>query len=165
MQRVYHKVPNVSPTAYISFRAFVSPDLVADDYTYIGLGSLVGPRVQIGAYSMIGPQVICAGDDHRFDVCETPIIFSGRPTLRPTIIGRDVWIGAQCVILSGVTIGNGAIVAAGSVVAKDIPPCEIHGGVPNAKIRNRFSNDEDTVRHLDYLKRKPAKGQFATLMW
>jgi len=161
LQRIYHRTPHVSPAAYISFRARVAPDLVAEEFTYVAMGSLIGPQVKIGAYSMIGPQVICTGGDHRFDVCATPMIFSGRPTLRPTIIGRDVWIGAQCVILSGVRIGDGAIVAAGSVVSKDIPPCEIHGGVPSVKIRNRFSNDEDTARHLAYLRRKPVKGQFA----
>lgn len=165
LQHLYHHVPNVSSTAYISFRTSISSDLVAGDYTYIGMGSIVGPKVEIGAYSMLGPQVICAGDDHRFDICETAIIFSGRPILRPTTIGRDVWIGAQCIILAGVSIGDGAIVAAGTVVTKDIPPCEIHGGVPNSKIRNRFSDEKDTLRHLKYLKQKPSKGEFVSSKW
>lgn len=53
------------------------------------------------------------------------------------VIGNDVWIGANCVILSGVNIGDGAIIAAGSVVTKDIPPYTIAGGVPAKPIKKR----------------------------
>ncbi len=53
-------------------------------------------------------------------------------------IGNDVWIGAQCVILSGVTIGDGAVIAANSVVANDIPPYAIVGGSPAKVIKYRF---------------------------
>lgn len=56
-------------------------------------------------------------------------------------IGNDVWIGRRCLILDGVTIGDGAIIAAGAVVTKDIPPYAIAGGVPAKVIKYRFSND------------------------
>ena len=59
----------------------------------------------------------------------------------PVIIGNDVWIGAQCVILSGVKIGDGAVVAANSVVTKDVPPYSIVAGSPAKVIRYRFSED------------------------
>jgi len=52
-------------------------------------------------------------------------------------IGSDVWIGVNCVILKGVTIGSGAIVAAGSVVTKSVQPCTVVGGVPARILRNR----------------------------
>lgn len=58
-----------------------------------------------------------------------------------TIIGSDAWIGAQCVILSGVNVGDGAVVAANSVVTKDVPPYAIVGGSPAKLIRYRFSED------------------------
>jgi acetyltransferase-like isoleucine patch superfamily enzyme len=90
-----------------------------------------------------------------------PIIFSGRPDLRPTVIGRDAWIGAHSIILPGVEIGDGAIIAAGSVVSRSVPPCEIHGGVPNRKIRDRFENAADRVRHLEFLREAPRRGRFA----
>ena len=57
------------------------------------------------------------------------------------VIGNDVWIGYEAVILSGVTIGDGAIVAARSVVTKDVPPYTIVGGVPARPIRQRFGQE------------------------
>lgn len=62
------------------------------------------------------------------------------------LIGNDVWIGYEAVILSGVTIGDGAIVAARSVVTKDVPPYTIVGGVPAKPIRRRF--DQETIDAL-----------------
>ena len=58
------------------------------------------------------------------------------------MIGNDVWIGFEAVILAGVTIGDGAIIGARAVVTKDVPPYTIVGGVPAKPIRKRFS-DED----------------------
>lgn len=58
------------------------------------------------------------------------------------VVGNDVWIGYEAVILAGVTIGDGAIVAARAVVTKDVPPYTIVGGVPARPIRRRFSQPE-----------------------
>ena len=58
------------------------------------------------------------------------------------VVGNDVWIGYEAVILAGVTIGDGAIVAARAVVTKDVPPYTIVGGVPARPIRARFSQPE-----------------------
>lgn len=60
---------------------------------------------------------------------------------KPIVIGNDVWIGANAVILPGVNIGDGAVIAAGAVVTKDVEPYAIVGGVPAKLIRYRFSND------------------------
>lgn len=62
------------------------------------------------------------------------------------VIGNDVWIGYEAVILAGVTVGDGAIIGARAVVTKDIPPYTIVGGVPAKPIRKRFS--EDTIAAL-----------------
>lgn len=64
------------------------------------------------------------------------------------IIGNDVWIGWNSIILSGVKIGDGAIVAAGSVVTKDVPDFSIVGGVPARKLSNRFKSDKDKKMHI-----------------
>ena len=61
-------------------------------------------------------------------------------------IGNDVWIGANAIILDGITISDGAIIGAGAVVTKDVPPYAIVGGVPAKIIRYRF--DEDTIKKL-----------------
>ncbi len=57
------------------------------------------------------------------------------------VIGNDVWIGYEAVIMAGVTIGDGAIIGTRAVVTKDVPPYTIVGGVPAKPIRNRFSNE------------------------
>lgn len=57
------------------------------------------------------------------------------------VIGNDVWIGYEAVIMAGVTIGDGAIIGARAVVTKDVPPYTIVGGVPARDIRRRFSDD------------------------
>jgi acetyltransferase-like isoleucine patch superfamily enzyme len=152
---------NVHRTAYVAPGSTIAPDLIAGPYTYIGHGALIGRNVSIGAYSMFGPAVLCMGDDHRFDKVGVPTIFSGRPALRSTTIGIDVWVGARSILLAGVTIGDGAIIAAGTVVSKDVPPCEIHGGSPNKKIRDRFATEAEKNRHLEYLSLPPRAGEFA----
>jgi acetyltransferase-like isoleucine patch superfamily enzyme len=100
------------------------------------------------------------GDDHVFDVAGQPTTFSGRPPLRPTKIGRDVWIGCNSVVLAGVTVGDGAIIAAGSVVTKDVGPFMIVGGVPAKVIRPRFQNDEALRKHMAMLAEPPRAGRF-----
>lgn len=79
------------------------------------------------------------------------MIFAGRDR-KKTIIGDDVWVGAYSIIMAGVTIGDGAIVAAGSVVTKNIEPYTIVGGCPAKLIKMRF-NDEKIKIHTEMLKR------------
>lgn len=66
------------------------------------------------------------------------------------VIGNDVWIGYEAVILAGVTIGDGAIIATRAVVTKDVPPYTIVGGVPAKPIRPRF--DDDVAAELERLR-------------
>ena len=67
------------------------------------------------------------------------------------MIGRDVWIGANAIVFASVSIGDGAIVAAGAVVTKDIPAFEVHGGVPAKYLRKRFDSVADEKTHLAML--------------
>ena len=61
-------------------------------------------------------------------------------------IGHDVWIGSRAVIMAGVSVGHGAVIAAGAIINKDVEPYTIVGGVPGKPIRKRF--DEQTVERL-----------------
>lgn len=93
-------------------------------------GLTIGDRVLIG----YGTQILTR--NHRIPPMPGRIFGAGHESL-PVEIGDDVWIGANCVILPGVTIGEHAVVAAGSVVTKSVPPGGIVGGAPARLIRNR----------------------------
>lgn len=148
---------NVHPTFYISPKCLISPDLIAHEYGFIASECRIGPKVELGKYVMFGPKVAIIGADHRFDKPGTPMIFSGRPELLPTIIEDDVWVGYGATIMAGVRIGRGAIVAAGAVITKDIPPYQIHGGIPAKKICERFLNEEDKLKHDRMLDEPPTE--------
>ncbi|UVK56035.1 CatB-related O-acetyltransferase [Mesorhizobium sp. AR02] len=105
--------------------------------------------VRIGSFCSIGPGVlfICAAE-HRVDTATTfPIQFvdgkirnaPGTVGKGPITVGHDVWIGARCIILGGVTIGSGAVIGAGSIVTRDIAPYAIAVGNPARVIRYRFA--------------------------
>lgn len=105
-------------------------------------------KVIVGKYSVIGPQCTIVTNSH----CATV----GVPMFQLTdshindksgdvIIEEDVWIGARCTILAGVTIGRGAIVGAGAVVTKSIPPYAVVVGVPAKIIGSKFSEEGVTI--------------------
>lgn len=147
------------PTFYTNDCKGISGDLIAHEYTFCSKACIIGPQVEIGAYTMFGPRVLIVGDDHVFSSPGIPAYFAGRPERRKTTLGRDVWIGAGTIIMAGVTIGRGSIVAAGAVVTKDIPPFEIHAGVPAKKLRDRFDNEQDKQTHDEMLSREPFLGE------
>ena len=120
----------------------VSHDLKAGAYTYIGPNCMIYPNVIIGKYTMLASDVYIIGGDHNYRTPGIPSVFNGRDMPQKTIIGDDVWIGSKSIIMCGVKIGNGAIIAAGSVVTKDVEPYAIYGGIPAKKIRMRFSAEE-----------------------
>lgn len=126
------------------------------DFTY-GLPEILmwgnDGKLFIGKYCSIGGYVkIILGGNHRADWVTTyPFSYfrddakhiPGHPYSNGDIvIGNDVWIGLGCTILSGVTIGDGAILAAHSVITKDVAPYAIVGGNPARLIRNRFSDEQ-----------------------
>ncbi|MDX2133699.1 MAG: acyltransferase [Saprospiraceae bacterium] len=91
--------------------------------------------VQIGNNNLIGACTKFVDHDHGFGPGE--LISKQECPTQPIILGNDIWIGYNVVILKGVTIGNGSVVAAGAVVTKSIPQNEVWGGVPARKIRDR----------------------------
>jgi virginiamycin A acetyltransferase len=121
----------------------------------------VGDRLRIGKFCAIarGVKFIMNGANHQMNGISTFPFFifgNGWETAQPTAdelpykgdtaIGNDVWIGYDALIMPGVTIGDGAIIAARSVIAADVPPYAIVGGNPARVVRQRF--DADSVRRL-----------------
>lgn len=92
--------------------------------------------VFIGDNVMIAPSVVIVAFNHGFDKMEVPML-QQENTEKPVYIEDDIWIGANVTILNGVRIGTGSIVAANSLINKDVEPFSIVGGVPAKKIKSR----------------------------
>lgn len=92
--------------------------------------------VTIGDRTLIGYRTQILSNNHRIPNGRAPIFYAGHEG-KPVLIGNDVWIGANCLILPGVTIGEGAVVAGGSIVTKDIPPFSIVAGNPARILKER----------------------------
>ena len=116
------------------------------EYSSLGdYGYYISARasISIGNYVMSGPQVMMITGNHRIDYIGEYMInvtndMKNENDDMPIVIEDDVWIGARAIILKGVTIHTGSVIAAGSVVTKDIPPYEVWGGVPAKFISRRF---------------------------
>jgi acetyltransferase-like isoleucine patch superfamily enzyme len=107
-------------------------DVRIGDYTRIGLhNTIIGP-VTIGNHVNLAQGITVTALNHNFEDSNKRIDEQGVST-NPVIIEDDIWIGANAVILPGVTIGHHSVVAAGAVVTKDVPPHSLVAGVP-AKI-------------------------------
>lgn len=156
---------NISNTSYISTNARISKDIVMNDFSYVGPNCLLYKKITIGKFSMIANNVSIIGQDHIWKNSSLPIIFSGRPlNFKETIIGKDVWVGAHSIIKTGIKIGDGSIIAMGSVVTKDIPPYSIYGGNPAKFIKMRFNRqqikehkimlEQNIINHYDLLANK-----------
>jgi maltose O-acetyltransferase len=111
--------------------------IVLGDRSGLGIDSqLIGP-VQVGADVMMGPRVTILTRNHAFCDPERPMNEQGAAEVAPVTIEDDVWIGMATIILPGVTIGTGAVIGAGSVVTKSIPPYSVSAGNPARVIRDR----------------------------
>lgn len=151
------RLKNASNHAFINGYSNIAKDFIAADHSYVGPGAVINAGVTIGKYTMLGPRVSIVGNDHVFTNIGTPIISAGRPPFVSTTIGMDVWIGANCTVLCGVTIEDCAIIAAGSVVTRDVKKGEIVGGVPAKFIKNRFQNPTDLESHIAAILKSDAQ--------
>jgi acetyltransferase-like isoleucine patch superfamily enzyme len=104
----------------------------------INTGSLLDGRggITIGDSVMIGPYVVIVSSQHQFIHPEIAMT-SLNHIMMPVNIGNDVWIGAHSVIRGGITIGQGAVIAAGAIVTRDVGEYKIVGGVPAIEIGDR----------------------------
>jgi len=139
----------------------INKDIIAKEYVYIGPNCSIPPNVSIGKYTMLAPNVSILGGDHIFSNPNSPIIFSGRPEMPKTVIAEDVWVGANVLIMAGINIGNGAIIAAGSIVTKDIEAYSIYGGNPAKFIKMRFDENE-IISHRKMLAKENIEINYTT---
>ena len=104
-------------------------------YCYIGCSG----KTEIGNHVMMSPRVSIYSENHNFDRTDIPMKEQG-VTRQETVIEDDCWIASNSIILAGVRIGRGSIVAAGSVVTKDVPPYAVVAGNPARIIKMRESH-------------------------
>lgn len=183
--------PDVPSVCFIK-NTITRPNIEVGDYTYYDDDEapesfeqhvthhyeFLGDKLIIGRFCAIakGIQFVMNGANHRmnsattypFNIMDggwekvTPVL-AELPLKGDTVVGNDVWIGQSVTAMPGVHIGDGAIIAACSVVAKDVPPYHIAGGNPCRVIKKRF--DDDLVEYLLELKwwAWPAEKVFANL--
>ena len=165
-----HPVKSFTQVCFIK-NTIKNPNIEIGDYTYyddpedstnfeknvLYHFDFIGDKLKIGKFCAISRNVkfIMNGANHRIDTISSypfPIFGGswaeklkdvpvGAPIKGDTIIGSDIWIGYGATIMPGVKIGDGAIIAANSVVTSDVPPYSIYGGNPSKLIRNKFSDD------------------------
>ncbi|WP_215226563.1 acyltransferase [Echinicola shivajiensis] len=104
-------------------------------YAYIGCSGYI----EIGNNVMVSPRVSIYSENHNFADTNQPMIDQG-VTRSYAIIEDDCWIASNSIILAGVTVGRGSVVAAGSVVTKDVPPYSVVGGNPARVIKSRLKS-------------------------
>lgn len=113
---------------------------------YVGFDCHLGADVTFGSDVLIASSVSFVGGDHRYNIPGKAIKKSGRAESAKILISNDVWIGHGSILCGSISIGEGAIIAAGSVVVKDVPPYGIVGGNPAKLIKYRFDG-EILARH------------------
>jgi acetyltransferase-like isoleucine patch superfamily enzyme len=138
-------------------RIWAPKQVVIGSNVYIGKDVQIEANCEIGDYCLVANRVAIIGrHDHDFSAIGFPVRFSPWvgsdrfPNLHAedkAVIESDVWLGYGAIVLTGVTIGRGSIVAAGSVVTKDVAPYSIVAGVPAKTIGQRFSDASEIERH------------------
>ena len=123
---------NIEQFADIGFH----PTVRIGNNSGIGVRSTV-THADIGDDVMMGPEFVYIPVNHVFDRTDVPMRLQDRTPFERLTIGNDVWIGRRVMVMPGVRIGDGAIIAAGAVVTKDVPDYAIVGGVPAKVIRFR----------------------------
>ncbi len=151
----FGKDPYIGRMVYMWAKHNIS---IGDNF-YIGKFSQIECDAEIGDHVIMANRVALIGRyDHNYQQIGVPIRLSSK--IRDTdynwkgldekiVIEDDVWIGYGVIILGGVKIGQGSIVAAGSVVTKDVEPFSIYAGVPAKRVRSRFDAESDLKNHLE----------------
>jgi len=148
--------------AGIRVRLWARKTLIIGNDFYIGRDSFIETDCIIGNQVIFGNKVAIVGKyDHNFQEVGKPMRFTSQIRDKNyswkglnsiTKIGDDVWVGYGTIIMGGVKIGNGCIIAAGSIVTKDLDPYSIYAGIPAKKIKKRFDSELEELTHIALLK-------------
>lgn len=164
-----HPIAGYEKEIYVK-PAIKNPNIIVGDFTYIADSEFEshithhydfnGDKLVIGKFCQLaaGVEFMMNGANHQMNAVSTfpfytlygwnmkPPAASDMPLKGDTVIGNDVWIGQNAVILPGVNIGDGAIIGANSVVSRDVPPYTVAAGNPAREIRKRF--DDEMIKLL-----------------
>ena len=161
LRKVTYRKYDIGPGFHAGRQVF----LYAKNGIKTGKNFYMGRFSEIACDAEIGDNVIFANFvsligkyDHHYQTVGVPTRlasqirdkeYSWKGLTSKVVIEDDVWVGYGVKILSGVRIGRGSIIAAGSVVTSDVEPLSIYGGVPARRISSRFDSEEDEKKHLD----------------
>lgn len=173
--KIRFKNVKLEPETSINYKSKISEFVAVSDnclinngiiksYTYIGRDSVI-QNAEIGFFCSIANEVLIGLGAHPLHFISTSPLFYriNNPVkiklirenfefeeYKKIVIGNDVWIGTRAIIMDGITIGNGAVIAANSVVTRDVPAYAVVGGVPAKIIKFRFNTNE--ILQLEQLK-------------
>lgn len=147
----------IDKTAYVGSGTLLYDSSIGK-YSYMGYDCEV-VNCEIGKFCSLANNVIIGGAQHPLNWVSTSPVFYNQQggsnhhlgslefdKTKRSYIGNDVWIGNRAIIMQGIRIGDGAVIGAGAVITKDVPPYAIVGGIPARIIRYRF--DEQTIAEL-----------------
>ncbi|MGO5361225.1 MULTISPECIES: acyltransferase [unclassified Collinsella] len=130
---------NVGKGINIERGATFSSSVTIGDASGIGKDCELHGEVHIGDHVMMAAECVFYTRNHETSRTDIPMSQQGETEMNPIYIGDDVWLGRRVMVMPGVHIGNGCIVAAGAVVTKDLPPYTVAGGVPAKIIGSRLN--------------------------
>jgi maltose O-acetyltransferase len=139
---VTYFVNSAGKSIRVKRNADISMFISVGDFSELGSNCIIQSNTFIGRNVIMGPDVKIYTKNHNFDNIDIPIQFQGH-TSEAVNIGDDVWLGANVIVLPGVSIYSHSVVAAGSIVTKDVPAFSIVAGVPAKVIGKRKNKDQN----------------------
>ncbi|MGC9359920.1 MAG: acyltransferase [Anaerolineae bacterium] len=126
----------IRPSGY--YRRSIGEGMIVGDHSNIGPYCYIGcsGHIRIGSHVLMGARVSMHAENHNIERVDAPIDAQG-VTRQGIVIEEDCWLGGGATILAGVHVGRGAVIAAGSVVTRDVPPYAVVAGVPARVVRMR----------------------------
>lgn len=132
-----HLVGKIGKNVNIERGAKLQRQIEIGDNSGLGINCDINGKVIIGSNVLMAPEVVIYTENHAYYDKNSLIIEQGYSSSRPVTIGNDVWICRRAMIMPGITIGDGAVIAAGAVVVKDVPAYAVVGGNPAKIIKYR----------------------------